>query len=87
MKSEVWNHFDRIEGEIKSAKKFDEICKYCHTTFNGATDQGTTHLKNHTKTCRMILIKVPISQMLLGKQVSGEDSRPKVGVHKFDPAA
>ncbi|KAK1356491.1 hypothetical protein POM88_049747 [Heracleum sosnowskyi] len=69
-KSEAWNHFDRIESVIKGTKKVDAICKYCRTTFNGASDQGTTNLKNHTKTCRMRLIKVLVSQMLLGKQVS-----------------
>lgn len=34
----------------------------------------------------MRLIKVLVSQILLGKQVSSDDSRPKLGVHKFDPA-
>ncbi|KAL6542546.1 hypothetical protein OROMI_024148 [Orobanche minor] len=34
----------------------------------------------------MRLIKVPVSQRLLGKQVSSEDSQPKLGVHKFDQA-
>lgn len=57
LKSEVWNHFDRIESETKVTKKVDDICKYCHANFNGTNDQGTTHLKNYTKTCRMKLIK------------------------------
>ncbi|WOH11305.1 hypothetical protein DCAR_0830786 [Daucus carota subsp. sativus] len=86
LKSEVWNHFDRFESDTKGTKKVDAICKYCHTRFNGASDQGTTHLKNHTKTCRMKLVKVPVSQMSLGKQVSSENSGPKLGVHKFDHA-
>lgn len=32
----------------------------------------------------MILVKVPVSQILLGKQVSTKNSGPKSGVHKFD---
>ena len=33
----------------------------------------------------MRVVKAPVSQMLLGKKVSSEDSQPKLGVHKFDP--
>lgn len=85
--SAVWGHFDRIKSEAKEGNpKIDAICKYCHAVFNGASDQGTTHLKNHAEKCRMRLIKVPVSQMLLGKQVSNQDSRPKLEVHKFDNA-
>ncbi|KAL8126002.1 hypothetical protein AgCh_013336 [Apium graveolens] len=85
--SAVWEHFNRITSETKEGtRKIDVICKYCHAPFIGASKDGTTHLKNHAEKCRMRIVKVPVSQKLLGKQINSQDSQPKLGVHKFDQA-
>ncbi|KAK1384562.1 hypothetical protein POM88_022297 [Heracleum sosnowskyi] len=60
------------EQPKKKQKIIDAICKYCHQRFDGASGKGTTHLRNHTEKCRLRLVKVPVSQRLLGKQVSSD---------------
>lgn len=62
-----------------------DICKYCRRDFDGSSKKGTTHLKNHTRDCRLKKVKVPASQLFLGKKASTEDPTIKLANHKFDP--
>ena len=47
LKSEVWNHFTWIKvNDLLKAK-----CKYCRKLLCGESKDGTSHLKNHMRTC------------------------------------
>ncbi|KAJ1377433.1 Zinc finger, BED-type [Sesbania bispinosa] len=47
--SDVWNHFKRQ----KIDDKWKAICNYCGSKLLGEAKQGTTHLRNHFKTCKL----------------------------------
>ncbi|KAK0579044.1 hypothetical protein LWI29_020113 [Acer saccharum] len=48
LRSDVWNHFEKYKGENgKDVAK----CNNCKKPFNGSSEAGTTHLRNHFKSC------------------------------------
>ncbi|XP_031249022.1 zinc finger BED domain-containing protein RICESLEEPER 1-like [Pistacia vera] len=48
LKSKVWEDFTKYEG---IDKKEWAKCKHCKKDFVGSSKSGTTHLKNHLKSC------------------------------------
>ncbi|CAI0557865.1 unnamed protein product [Linum tenue] len=47
LKSDVWKHFTKIKkGELIKAK-----CNYCKKLLAGESNNGTSHLRNHLRTC------------------------------------
>ncbi|XP_044465418.1 zinc finger BED domain-containing protein RICESLEEPER 3-like [Mangifera indica] len=48
LRSDVWNHFTKYENKDKEVKA---QCHYCKKNFDGSSKNGTTHLKNHLKSC------------------------------------
>ncbi|CAI0462766.1 unnamed protein product [Linum tenue] len=47
LKSDVWNHFIKIKkGELIKAK-----CNHCKKLLAGESNNGTSHLRNHLKSC------------------------------------
>ncbi|XP_044465679.1 zinc finger BED domain-containing protein RICESLEEPER 3-like [Mangifera indica] len=48
LRSDVWNHFIRYRHEDKEMKA---QCQHCKKYFNGSSKSGTTHLRNHLKSC------------------------------------
>ncbi|CAI0409414.1 unnamed protein product [Linum tenue] len=61
LKSAVWLHYTkvRINGIVKAK------CNYCKKQLGGESNNGTTHLKNHTKICVQKKIRDG-SQKILG---------------------
>ncbi|XP_031249795.1 zinc finger BED domain-containing protein RICESLEEPER 1-like [Pistacia vera] len=49
LKSKVWEEFTKDKGE--DGKEW-AICKHCEKKLVGSSKSGTTHLKNHLKSCR-----------------------------------
>ncbi|XP_044466054.1 zinc finger BED domain-containing protein RICESLEEPER 3-like [Mangifera indica] len=71
LRSDVWNDFIRYENEDKEIKA---RCQHCMKDFNGSSKSGTTHLRNHLRSClknqnrvtdKMKMLSV-IDQELLG---------------------
>ncbi|CAL1375441.1 unnamed protein product [Linum trigynum] len=62
LKSAVWLHYTkvRINGIVKAK------CNYCKKKLGGESNNGTTHLKNHTKICVQKKIRDG-SQKILGR--------------------
>ncbi|CAI0386138.1 unnamed protein product [Linum tenue] len=61
LKSVVWQHYTKVRiNEIVKAK-----CNYCKKQLGGESNNGTTHLKNHTKICVQKKIRDG-SQKILG---------------------
>ncbi|KAK0579823.1 hypothetical protein LWI29_032020 [Acer saccharum] len=48
LRSEVWNDFEKYTDE--NGKDWAK-CNICKKPFNGSSKMGTTHLKNHFKSC------------------------------------
>lgn len=53
--SEAWKHFKRE----KIDDKWKAICKYCDRKLLGETKQGTKHLHDHIRTCKLRTVRGP----------------------------
>lgn len=60
------------------------VCKHCKKPLSGASKAGTTHLKNHMKTCLMKKQKTCRQSTL--NAVKGSDGSMKLGTYEFDQA-
>ncbi|KAJ1394060.1 Zinc finger, BED-type [Sesbania bispinosa] len=76
--SDVWNHFKRqkIEGKWKA------ICNYCGSKLLGEAKQGTTHLRNHFKSCKLRTTR-DIRQAFLKTEKKGSETN-LVGCFAFN---
>lgn len=49
LRSEVWEDFLKYKEENGNDKA---ICKACERLFDGSSKKGTSHLKNHSRSCK-----------------------------------
>lgn len=74
LKSEIWNDFERhkrTDGEYRA------ICKHCRKDLSGSSKSGTTHLKNHLKSCSAIKNEESRKEMISPSQ-TGDLKNPIV---------
>ncbi|KAJ1432172.1 Zinc finger, BED-type [Sesbania bispinosa] len=76
--SDVWNHFKRQ----KIDDKWKAICNYCGSKLLGEAKQGTTHLRNHFKTCKLRTTR-DIRQAFLKTEKKGSETN-LVGCFAFN---
>ncbi|XP_044465620.1 zinc finger BED domain-containing protein RICESLEEPER 1-like isoform X1 [Mangifera indica] len=48
MRSDVWDHFTKYENKDKKSRA---LCQHCKKDFDGSSKSGTTHLRNHIRSC------------------------------------
>ncbi|KAJ6822838.1 zinc finger BED domain-containing protein RICESLEEPER 2-like [Iris pallida] len=80
-RSEVWDEFEK---KHLGAGKIRATCHHYKKKFDGSSKNGTTHLRNHLKTC----CRRPQnrhSQRLITSVTSG-GKPPRIGTWKFDAA-
>lgn len=83
LKSSVWNDFTR---EKLPNNVVEATCNYCKKVFNGHSGNGTSHLKNHLKSCVYFKrTSKDISQSFLGKSLASGGPLPTLSNHKFEP--
>ncbi|KAJ6826239.1 zinc finger BED domain-containing protein RICESLEEPER 2-like [Iris pallida] len=80
-RSEVWDEFEK---KHLGAGKIRATCHHCKKFFDGSSKNGTTHLRNHLKTCSR-RPQNRLSQRLITSVTSG-GKPPRMGTWKFDAA-
>ena len=75
----MWNHFtrERIDGKWKA------ICNYCKSKLLGDPKQGTSHLRDHFRSCKLRTTQ-DIRQCLLKTTPSVSGETVMVGAYTFD---
>ncbi|KAJ1417861.1 Zinc finger, BED-type [Sesbania bispinosa] len=84
--SAAWTHFKREKVD----DKWKAICKYCDKKLGGYTKQGTKHLHDHIRTCKLRTVRGPKQALLktLTQQATGERNESLiVGNYRFDQDA
>ncbi|XVF65670.1 hypothetical protein PTKIN_Ptkin09bG0268300 [Pterospermum kingtungense] len=79
--ADIWEEFDlKIIDEKEYA-----ICRHCSTSFDGSSKKGTTHLRNHLKSCKKRAAKDRDKQLAfpIGRGDS-KDKSPSEGNSLFD---
>lgn len=86
--SEAWKHFKRE----KLDDKWKAICKYCERKLGGDTKQGTKHLHDHIRTCKLRTVRGPKQSIIKVTEQSSSSlgNRPEslvVGNYTFNQDA
>ncbi|XP_072078898.1 zinc finger BED domain-containing protein RICESLEEPER 2-like [Arachis hypogaea] len=77
--SEVWNHFKIVEfkGKLKAE------CNYCKSKLLGDPKQGTSHLRDHFKSCKLRTTR-DIRQCMMKTTPTTSGETVVVGAYTFD---
>ncbi|KAJ0981634.1 hypothetical protein J5N97_009889 [Dioscorea zingiberensis] len=79
LKSMVWQHFKKIKvGELNKAE-----CNYCKKLLGGESKNGTRHLHDHNKVCKMRPFN-NIRQKTLVQQQWKADGKMSISNYTFD---
>ena len=78
--SDVWNHFEKMI--INGAEKAE--CNYCKKKLGGNSKDGTTHLRDHLKSCPRRGCR-DIRQQVLGMGQKKPDGQASLSCLNFDP--
>nr|GME05553.1 zinc finger BED domain-containing protein RICESLEEPER 2-like [Ipomoea batatas] len=81
LRSTVWEHFTKIQ--VNGLNKAE--CKYCKKLLGGESKNGTKHLHDHHKICRMRPYQ-PLRQQTLTFN-KDKDGNVNVNNYTFDPIA
>ncbi|KAL5813512.1 hypothetical protein ACOSQ4_024153 [Xanthoceras sorbifolium] len=80
LRSKVWPYFKRQ----KINRRIIAICIYCKFSLNGASKDGTSHLKNHLKRCgKSKLVQTDLNQSILIVN-KGDNGKDVVASYVYD---